>query len=108
MSQNQKSVFDSLDRKLRKDLVIGGYIACGMIISALFGWGLYNQSQWRNCTDHFTDYAIKLQQRTEERYEHDKKYNDSLRIQVQAELRKARDAKEELERQLSEIKNAHK
>jgi len=100
----EKNVFDRLGRELRKDIVIGGYIACFVAIAALFAWGLYNQHKVNICNERFTNFAIELERRAEQRTQQREREADSLIRAINTEVTNLKRDKEDMEEKLKSFK----
>ncbi len=95
-----RSIYDTLDKSLRKDFVVGAFIGCVMAIAGLFSWGIHNEVQIIDCNERFAAFALDLQKKTQQKLDEKNKEIDSLKIQAALELKKVTGIRRKIESQI--------
>ncbi|NIG54731.1 hypothetical protein [Chitinophaga sp. Cy-1792] len=101
----KKSIYDTLDKSLRKDFVIGAFMGCIAAIIALFSWGVHNEIQTIRCNEKFAAFAVTLQQQTQQKLDEKDREIDSLRLKAAMELKKVTAIRKKIEEQIKQDTN---
>lgn len=92
-----KSIYDTLEKSLKRDFVVGAFTGCTMAIAALFSWGIHNEAQIIDCNERFAAFALDLQRKTQGKLDEKNKEIDSLKLQAALELRKVTAIRKKIE-----------
>ncbi|MBS0031597.1 hypothetical protein ACTJJ0_30885 [Chitinophaga sp. 22321] len=96
----KRSIYDTLDKSLKRDFVVGSFIGCIMAIVGLFSWGIHNEVQVIECNERFAAFALDLQHKTQLKLDEKNKEIDSLRLQAALELKKVTEIRKKIENQI--------
>lgn len=95
-----KSIYDTLDKSLKRDFVVGAFVGCVMAITGLFSWGIHNELQIIDCNERFAAFALDLQRKTQLKLDEKNKEIDSLKLQAALELKRVTEIRKEIENRI--------